>query len=82
MKQNGRRDLSLSYVAVFLFFAGVLIFDHSCLSCRLTVAKEKGVTYSRPLTGMGMPSKERFQTRPMGRAFKHCLLSRNFPFRE
>jgi hypothetical protein len=28
-----------------------------------------------------MPSKERFQTRPMGRAFKRCLLSRNFLFR-
>jgi hypothetical protein len=28
-----------------------------------------------------MPSKERFQTRPMGRAFKTLSLSRNFPFR-
>jgi hypothetical protein len=28
-----------------------------------------------------MPSKERFQTRPMGRVFKRCLLSRNFLFR-
>jgi hypothetical protein len=28
-----------------------------------------------------MPSKERFQTRPMGRAFKRRLLSRNFLFR-
>jgi ribosomal protein S10 len=41
-----------------------------------------GVTYSRSLTGTRMPSKERFQTRPMGRAFKRCLLSRNFSFRE
>jgi hypothetical protein len=40
-----------------------------------------GVTYSRSSTGTGMPSKERFQTRPMGRAFKRCLLSRNFLFR-
>jgi hypothetical protein len=43
---------------------------------------EKGVPYSRSLTGTGMPSKERFQTRPMGRVFKRRLLSRNFPFRE
>ena len=28
-----------------------------------------------------MPSKERFQTRPMGRAFKRCLFSRDFLFR-
>jgi len=27
-----------------------------------------------------MPSKERFQTRPMGRAFKRCLLSQNYQF--
>ena len=40
-----------------------------------------GVTYSRSSTGTGMPSKERFQTRPMGRVFKRCLLSRNFLFR-
>jgi hypothetical protein len=43
---------------------------------------EKGVPYSRSLTGTGMPSKERFQTRPMGRVFKRRLLSRNFPLRE
>jgi len=29
-----------------------------------------------------MPSKERFRTRPSGRAFQRRLLSRNFPFRE
>ena len=28
-----------------------------------------------------MPSKERFQTRPIGRVFKRRLLSRNFVFR-
>jgi hypothetical protein len=47
----------------------------------LAAANKKGVTYSRSITGTGMPSKERFQTRPMGRAFKRCLLSRNFLFR-
>jgi hypothetical protein len=34
---------------------------------------ERGVSYSRPLTGTDMPFKERFQARPCGRAFNAVL---------
>jgi hypothetical protein len=35
-----------------------------------------GVTYSRSATGTGMPLKERFQTRPMGRVLCAILESK------
>ena len=36
----------------------------------LLVPNRRGVTYSRPNSGTGMPSTERFQARPSGRASK------------
>ena len=42
---------------------------------------KKGVTYSRPTTGTGMPSLERFQAHPIGRAFKRHPVSRKCQFR-
>lgn len=43
-------------------------------------AKEMGVTYSRSNPGTGMPSKERFQTRPAWACLQRCLLSQNYQF--
>ena len=40
---------------------------HSCLP--------RGVTYSRPDTGTGMPLQERLGARPMGRASFACPVS-------
>jgi hypothetical protein len=34
--------------------------------------KKMGVTYSRSLTGTGMPPQERFQTRPMWACLQRC----------
>jgi len=41
--------------------------------------KEKGVTYSRSLTGTGMPSKERFQARPMWACLQTLSFESKFP---
>lgn len=64
------------------FFAHQASIHGHCTMPQPLPPNKMGVTYSRSLTGTRMPSKERFQTRPMGRAFKRCLLSRNFSFRE
>jgi hypothetical protein len=37
--------------------------------------RKKGVTYSRPTTGTGMPSTERFRARPMWACLEPCPLS-------
>jgi hypothetical protein len=41
----------------------------------------RGVTYSRPSTGTGMPSQERFRARPMWACLEPCPVSRNYQFR-
>jgi hypothetical protein len=43
-------------------------------------AKRRGVTYSRPNSGTDMPSKERLQARPIGRAASAVLGIRSVSF--
>jgi len=40
----------------------------------------KGVTYSRPNPGTGMPSQERFRARPMWACLEPCPASQNYQF--
>ena len=40
--------------------------------------KRRGVTYSRSFSGTGVPSTERFQARPSGRAFERRPWSSKF----
>jgi hypothetical protein len=44
--------------------------------------KKMGVTYSRSITGTRMPSKERFQTRPIWACLQTLSFKSNFAFRD
>ena len=45
-----------------------------------TVHCKRGVTYSRPDTGTGMPSLERFRARPMSACSEPCPVGQNYQF--
>src|ERR1035441_3653811 len=58
-----------------------MFFLFGCLARFTPTQNCRGVSYSRPNPGTGMPSQERFRARPMWACLEPCPVGRNYQFR-